>query len=196
MDTMAMRKWMLALTAAVALAVPALAAHAQGLVGRGIGLHRTTLIVEDIDKSVDFYQRIGLTKIADVVANDGEGDGVYGAADLPLTADPKRSRMVTLKGSESAGSVLVLVWYERPPLPSARGNLVGLGTGDVMIGIEVPDIQLAYGRLNQIGTRFHRQPVRFAQTGEGAMSGQHLLAYDPDGHMVEVIQPDRVPAKP
>lgn len=197
---MAMRGWILTVISAIALAIPAYSAYApasaQGLTGRTISVHRTTLIVEDIDKSVDFYQRIGLTKVSDVTANAGEGEGVYGAADLPLTADPRNSRVVTLKGSESNASLLVLLWYDRPPLPSARGNLVGLGIGDVIIGVEVPDIQLAYGRLNQIGTRFHRQPVRFAQTGEGAISGQHMMAYDPDGHMVEVIQPDRTAAKP
>jgi catechol 2,3-dioxygenase-like lactoylglutathione lyase family enzyme len=196
----AMRGSILAVTAAVALAFPTLSTHAQGLTsgltGRTIGVHRTTLIVEDIDKSVDFYQRIGLTKVSDATGTDSQTDGIYGAADLPLTADPKRSRAVTLKGSEANGMLLVLVSYDRPPLPSARGNLVGIGTGDVIIGIEVPDIQFAYGRLNQIGTRFHRQPVRFAQTGEGAISGQHMLAYDPDGHMVEVIQPDRTSVKP
>jgi catechol 2,3-dioxygenase-like lactoylglutathione lyase family enzyme len=195
MDIMAMRGWILTLISAIALAIPAFA-HAQALTGRGISVHRTTLIVEDIDKSIDFYQRIGLTKISDVTSAAGEGDGVYGAVDLPLTADPRNSRVVTLKGSDNAASLLVLVWYDRPRLPSARGNLMGIGTGDVIIGIEVPDIQFAYGRLNQIGTRFHRQPVRFTQTGEGAISGQHLLAYDPDGHMVEVIQPDRTSAKP
>ena len=191
---MAMRGLMFVLATAMALAIPGLQADAQGVPpGRGAGLHRTTLIVGDIDKSADFYQRIGMTKVSDIAGTDSEAGGIYGAADLPLTADPKRSRVITLKGSDDRSGFLVLLWYDHPPLPSARGNLVGIGTGDVIIGVEVPDIQAAYGRLNQIGTRFQRAPVRFTLPGADgtAQSGQHMLAYDPDGHMVEVIQPDR-----
>lgn len=194
---MVVRRLILAVTAAMAMALPALRADAQSFsAGRAAGVHRTTLIVGDIDKSIDFYQRVGLTKISDIAGTDSEPDGIYGAADLPLTADSKVSRVVTLKGGD-VGSLLVLLWYDRPPLPSARGNLVGIGIGDVIVGIEVPDIQAAYGRLSQIGTRFQRQPAHFVQPGEAgaAISGQHMLAYDPDGHMVEVIQPDRT-AKP
>jgi catechol 2,3-dioxygenase-like lactoylglutathione lyase family enzyme len=190
-----MLRLILAAIAVVALAAPVPHAYAQGaMMGRTAGLLRTTLIVEDIDKSVDFYQRVGLTKVSDISGTDSTPDGIYGAADLPLTADPKSSRVVTLRSGDT-GAFVVLLWYDRPPLPIARGNLVGLGIGDVIIGIEVPDIEAAYSRLSQIGTRFQRQPARFSQPGEGpaALSGQHMLAYDPDGHMVEVIQPDRAP---
>ena len=63
---------------------------------------------------------------------------------------------------------LALLWYDRPPLPSARGNLVGIGTGDVILGITVPDLDGAYARLNQIGTRFPQPPTRFtAADGSG-----------------------------
>lgn len=190
-----MLRSILAAIAVVALLAPVSHAFAQGAtMGRTVGLLRTTLIVEDIDKSVDFYQRVGLTKVSDISGTDSTPDGIFGADALPLTADPKNSRVVTLRSGDT-GAFVVLLWYDRPPLPIARGNLVGLGIGDVIIGIEVPDIEAAYSRLSQIGTRFQRQPARFSQPGEGpaALSGQHMLAYDPDGHMVEIIQPDRAP---
>jgi catechol 2,3-dioxygenase-like lactoylglutathione lyase family enzyme len=153
---------------------------------------RTTLVVSDIDKSVDFYQRLGLTKISDAASTDTDKGGVVGATDLPLTADPKRGRLVILRGGDRS-SQIGLLWYDRPPLPSARGNLVGIGIGDVIVGIEVTDLQGAYGRLNQIGTRFHRPPERFTITAaDGSpQNAQHMLAYDPDGHMVEIIQMGR-----
>ncbi len=166
-------------------------AHAQSSAIRAATLQRTTLVVGDIDKSLDFYQRLGLLKTSDTSADETTQGGVFGAADLPLTADSKNSRLIILKGGDTA--LLALVWYDRPQLPSARGNLVGIGAGDVIVSIEVPDIQGAYGKLSQIGTRFQRTPVRFTQTnadGTG-LTGQHFLAYDPDGHMVEVTQMDR-----
>lgn len=188
---MAIRGLILTIAAALTLALP-FTVHAQS---RGSSLNRMMLVVGDIDKSVDFYQRLGLSKISDIAGTDSQEGGIYGAADLPLTADPKQSRVVTLKGSDERGGLLILMWYDHPPLPSARGNLVGIGTGDVIVGIEVPDIQASFGRLSQIGTRFQRQPVRFTDAATSS-SGQHMLAYDPDGHMVEVIQPDRAAAKP
>ena len=175
--------------------VPAGDSFAQGLsAGRASALQRTTLVVVDMDKSLDFYQRLGLTKTADISGSDTDKDGLPGVADLPLTADPKLGRLVILKGGDERAGVLALLWYDRPPLPSARGNLVGIGTGDVIIGVEVADIQGAYNRLSQIGTRFQRSPVRFTQAaadGGAGQTGQHMLAYDPDGHMVEVSQMDR-----
>ncbi len=162
-------------------------AQAQATPGaRPAGLRRLTLVVNDMEKSLDFYQRIGLVKSAEKTVTDT--DGVYGAAELPLTADSTRSRVVVLNGAEEQS--LALLWYDHPSLPSARGNLVGIGVGDVIVGIVVPDIEGAYSRLNQIGTRFPLPPARFNAADGTAASGRHLYAYDPDGRMIEILQLD------
>ncbi len=178
------------LLAGVVLAVLAVGlsgeAAAQATPGaRAAGLKRLTLVVNDIDKSLDFYQRIGLVKASEKTATGA--DGIYGGAELPLTADSTHSRVVVLGGDDQS---LALVWYDRPSLPSARGNLLGVGTGDVIVGIVVPDLEGAYARLNQIGTRFPLPPGRFTAADGTPASGRHLYAYDPDGRMVEVIQLD------
>ena len=131
-------------------------------------------------------------KAVDAAQTDTDQGGVFGSIDLPLTADSKQSRIAYMVAPGGVGTIALLS-YDRPPLPSARGNLVGIGIGDVMVSVEVQDIQAVQGRLSQIGTRFQRTPVRFSQPGpDGAtQTGQHLLAYDPDGHMVEVSQMDR-----
>lgn len=147
-------------------------------------LQRVTLVVADIEKSIVFYERLGLVKIADEVRN-GSTD-VHGASDLPLTADPTRSRVVVMKG-DGQTSEIALLWYDRPPLASARGNLMGLGTGDVIIGVVVPDLQAAYGALDRIGARIEKGPNAFT----AAPLGVRLYAYDPDGHMVELSEAGR-----
>lgn len=156
------------------------------------GLQRMTVLVTDIEKSIDFYQRIGLLKASDTATKDTDQGGVFGAADLPLTADSKTGRLVVMQ-TGAAQTQLALMAYTDPPLPSARGNLVGVGIGDIIMTIEVPDIQGAAGRLAQIGTRFQRNTVRFTQitADGGSQTGQHFLAFDPDGHMIEVSQLDR-----
>jgi len=142
------------------------------------------LVVSDIEKSVLFYERLGLAKTHDE-ARTGTSQ-VHGVDDLPLTADPTRSRVVVMKG-DGQTSEIALLWYDRPPLASARGNLMGLGTGDIIIGLTVPDLQLAHAALDRIGARLERGPDRFTSTPTGA----RLYAYDPDGHMVELTQAGR-----
>ncbi len=184
---MALAAIILALTGPV---LPQAGAQERSPALRAAAVNRTTLVVADIERSVDFYQRLGLVKWSDTSSGDTDKDGVIGAADLPLTADSKRSRLVILRGGDERNGLLGLLWYDKPQLPSARGNLVGIGTGDVIVGIEVGDLQGAYNRLNQIGTRFHRPPGRFTTVGADgtAQSGQHMMAYDPDGHMIEIVQ--------
>lgn len=146
---------------------------------------RLTLVVSDIDKSIAFYERLGLSKISDEARMGAQQ--IHGLNELPLTADATRSRVVVMKG-EGQASEIALLWYDRPGLASARGNLMGLGTGDVILGIVVPDLQLAYGALDRIGARIERGPSGFMTSGP---SGPRLYAYDPDGHMVELTQAGR-----
>lgn len=181
------RSLRIACVLAAALAAGVGPVHAQATQGaRPASLKRLTLVVNDIEKSLDFYQRIGLIKSSERTASDA--DGIFGGAELPLTADSTRSRVVVLNGADD--QALALLWYDRPALPSARGNLLGIGTGDVIVGIVVPDIEGAYSRLNQVGTRFPLPPARFTAADGTSASGRHLYAYDPDGRMVEVIQLD------
>jgi catechol 2,3-dioxygenase-like lactoylglutathione lyase family enzyme len=150
-------------------------------------LRQITLLVEDMDRSVDFYQRLGLSKVADKTSDSAEA--AFDPAELPLTADSKSSRHVVLKGAADSG-LISLLNYDHPRLSSARGSLGGLGTGDVIISIEVPDIQEAYRRLSQIGTRFQRTPYKAtAMAADGSrQAAQRMLAFDPDGHLAEIVQ--------
>lgn len=143
---------------------------------------RITLLVSDIEKSVLFYERLGLLKISDE-KRSGIAT-VYGAGELPLTADSSLSRLVVMKGDGQTAEI-ALLWYDRPPLASARGNVIGLGTGDVILSVFVPDIEAAYDALDRVGARIERPP---GQLGLGGSAAQRLYAYDPDGHMVEVVQ--------
>ncbi|MGE4062362.1 MAG: VOC family protein [Rhodospirillaceae bacterium] len=147
-------------------------------------VQRITLVVSDIEKSIIFYERLGLAKIHDE-GRSGTAN-IHGVDDLPLTSDPTRSRIVVMKG-EGESTEIVLLHYDRPGLASARGNLMGLGTGDVIIGVTVPDLQAAYAALDRIGARIEKGPNAFT----AAPLGVRLYAYDPDGHMVELTQGGR-----
>ncbi|MDX2145835.1 MAG: VOC family protein [Rhodospirillaceae bacterium] len=156
-------------------------------------VRRTTLLVENLDKSIEFYQRLGLTKWYDKATDVNSAEGVVGAADLPLTEDPKEGRIVIMKGNDERIGMIGLLSYDKPKLASARGNLVGIGTGDAIIMMEVPDIQSAYSRLQQIDVRFHRSPYKYtvANPDGTTNTGTRMFVYDPDGRLIEVAQPDR-----
>jgi catechol 2,3-dioxygenase-like lactoylglutathione lyase family enzyme len=180
------------LTICLTLAQPS-ASQERAAAMEAPAVRRTTLIVENLEKSIEFYQRLGLTKWYDKATDENSAEGVVGAADLPLTEDPKLGRIVIMKGNDERIGMIGLLGYDRPKLASARTNLMGIGTGDAIIMMEVPDIQSAYSRLQQIGVRFHRPPYKYTVSNpDGSVNtGARMFVYDPDGRLIEVAQPDR-----
>ena len=164
---------------------------------QGTAVRRTTLLVEDIGKSMDFYQRLGLTPWFESSSRDTDDGGVIGASELPLTADPKIGRSVIMRGNDDRIGMIGLLGYERPPLANNRGNLMGVGVGDVIIMIETDDINFVYNRIQETGARFRSPPERFEVTNpDGTIrnTGYRMFVYDPDGHLVEVSEPsERAP---
>ncbi len=155
-------------------------------------VRRTTLVVENLEKSMDFYQRLGMTKWYDKPTTRDQPEGVVGAEDLPLTEDPREGRIVIMRGNNDRIGMIGLLGYDHPPLASARSNLMGIGTGDMIFMIEVGDIQGVYTRLQQAGTRFHRTPYKYkvVNPDNSVHTGTRMFAYDPDGHLIEIAQPD------
>ena len=170
------------------------ASMAAPIAAQETAVRRTTLLVEDIGRSMDFYQRLGLTLWFEKLSRDTDDDGVIGSAELPLTADPKIGRIVIMRGNDDRNSMIGLLGYERPPLANARGNIMGVGVGDIIIMIETDDINFVYNRLQETGARFHSPPERFETTNpDGSLrdTGYRMFVYDPDGHLIEVSEPSQ-----
>jgi len=146
---------------------------------------RTTLLVNDIKRSVDFYLRSGLMVDYEKSYSKKDKNGVFGSGDLPLTSDPKLGKLVIMKGKNSLSGTIGLLAYERPPLANARGNLMGVGVGDIIIVIETDNLNFVYNRLQESGARFHSPPKRIEESNSQD-SAYHMFVYDPDGHLVEI----------
>jgi catechol 2,3-dioxygenase-like lactoylglutathione lyase family enzyme len=153
-------------------------------------VRRTTLVVEDLNKSIEFYQRLGLAKSVDQTTDASTPGGVLGADVLPLTEDPKEGRLVVMRGAEERTGMIGLLSYDKPKLASGRSNLMGLGTGDIVLVIEVADLQSVYSRLQQIDVRFHKTPGKYTVTAPdgSTTSGTRMFVYDPDGRLIEVLE--------
>ena len=151
-------------------------------------LSQITLLVDNIQRSIDFYQRLGFTIVHKKTYRMSEGKVVIGADKLPLTADPKIGKYVIMRGNSDDSSSLGLLAYEKPPLASARGNLMGLGVGDVLLVVNTEDISFISNRLDEFGARFFSR-LKKADTVEVSDDDTiyNLLVYDPDGRLIEVI---------
>lgn len=181
----------IAVTACAALGLSCML-ESPTLYAQETAVRRTTLLVEDIGRSIDFYQRLGLRPWFEKSTSDSDEGGVIGSNDLPLTADPKIGRIVIMRGNHDRIGMIGLLGYERPPLANARGNLMGIGVGDVIIMVETDDINFVYNRLQETGARFHTPPERFEVTNpDGSVrdTGYRMFVYDPDGHLIEVSEP-------
>ena len=151
-------------------------------------LSQITLLVDNIQRSVDFYQRLGFTIAYKKTYRMSDGKVVIGADKLPLTADPKIGKYVIMRGDSDDNISLGLLAYEKPPLASARGNLMGLGVGDVLLVINTEDINFISNRLDEFGARFFSR-LKKADTVEVSDDDTiyNLLVYDPDGRLIEVM---------
>ena len=156
-------------------------------------LRRTTLLVDDLEQSIQFYSTLGLKPFYDAAARATDGRSVIGGDDLPLAGTPTDSRIVILIGPDDDTGMVGLLAYTQPQLKEARRELDGLGRGDVVLMFYVNDVQRAFAALKAAGTRFHREPYRYeVRNNEGQLrsAGWRMFAYDPDGRLIEIAQRD------
>lgn len=168
----------LVLTGAVLLATANVAAApTQGTIAR-----RTTLIVNDLDRSIDFYRTIGFDKWYDGAGGTvtGEGLPVAGAK----VGDP--TKLVIMKGKDPyVGMVGLLQYGPKRPLPTTGT----LHAGDAILMIETTGIDAIAQRLRAGGYRIHKpvETSRIKSVGT-EWDAKFLMVFDPDGRMVELTE--------
>ena len=155
-------------------------------------IRRTTLLVENLARSIEFYSALGLTPWLDRAAEANDEGGIIGGSDLPLSADPRDSRLVIMRGGDPLIGMIGLLSYEKPPLANKRSNLLELGVGDIIIMVEVDSMSRVFSALNDLDVRFHSEPYSYEVMGADGQpqTGRRMFVYDPDGHLIEVADPD------
>jgi catechol 2,3-dioxygenase-like lactoylglutathione lyase family enzyme len=138
---------------------------------RSPGVHHTGITVSDLDRSIEFYGRLGFEP-DEVLIEEGEeverGVGVPGA----------KLRSTILLGP--SGSRLELIQYLEPAgAPSAHPNN---GIGAAHICLEVEDVDAAVAELREHGVEFLTDPI----THEAGI--RWVYAKDPDGVTAELLQ--------
>jgi catechol 2,3-dioxygenase-like lactoylglutathione lyase family enzyme len=144
------------------------------------GLLHVAMVTGDVDRLRDFYADLfgaEVLKTLDLrTARFAEGVGVPGAT--------ARTVHLRLPGAET---VLELTQYARAA-PSGQPRAPADTTGLRHIALRVADIAAAAGELHRRGVEVVGGPVEVDAPAE-AKGTRFLYFRDPDGNLVELIQP-------
>jgi catechol 2,3-dioxygenase-like lactoylglutathione lyase family enzyme len=173
----------------VGFALTAWCAQAAEPAPPGPVVRRATLLVADVAKSIDFYQRLGFSVWYD---QGGDRDSARPMT-LPLNVKPGYSRLVIMKGRDPWIGMIGLLGYDKPKPAPNRSVADKIGLGDVIIMLETDDVPGSYSRLSEIKATIIQPPQSFETKGADGktMVGMNLFAVDPDGHVIELSQPAR-----
>ncbi|MGA0054645.1 MAG: VOC family protein [Steroidobacteraceae bacterium] len=144
---------------------------------------RTTLIVRDIERSIEFYRDVlGMTVWYD-------DEIVLSGVGLAAGAKGDRTRLVIMQGPDPVLGMIGLLEFTAPrlPEPSRRERL---GIGDIVFVMQGRDLQGVFERAQQHGFRIHAAPHEFNVKGA---NGQQLCMtslslWDPDDYFIEYNQ--------
>jgi len=144
---------------------------------------RTTLVVRDIQKSVEFYRDVlGMTVwYDDEVVLSGVGLAAGKAGD--------RTHLMIMKCDDPVVGMIGLLQFTDPPLPEPPVPSA-VGIGSIVFVWQSDDVLGVFEKLKAIGARIHAEPHRFEITGH---DGSHLQMtsisfFDPDGYFIEMNQ--------
>lgn len=149
-------------------------------------VRRSTLLVNDIEASIDFYQRLGFSVWYD---QGGDRDATRPTT-LPLNVVPGYSRLVIMKGRDPWIGMVGLLAYDKPKPKLNRTVEDKIGLGDIILMLETDDVRNVFERLKGTNTRILQAPKEFQTKGaEGKMMvGVNMFLVDPDGHVIELSQ--------
>jgi len=145
---------------------------------------RTTLIVRDAGRSLQFYRDVlGLSVWYD-------DEIVLGGVTLPVGAQGDRTRLVIMRAEDPVIGMIGLLQFTAPPLPAPAAERNTLGIGDVVFVMQTDDVEAVYARLQQWGARVQAPPHAFEVRGaDGRLLRMSTVSFwDPDGYFFEINQ--------
>ena len=141
------------------------------------GIHHTSITTPDLDRLVRFYvEALGFEEVSRSSWEKGNptADAIYGLEDTAV-------KMAMLKTSNS---YLELFQFIAPigADPDPQRPICNAGVTHICVMVE--DIWAEYERLVAAGMRFHCPPQ------DAGSIGFATYGRDPDGNIVELMQPD------
>lgn len=146
-----------------------------------IGLHHFNLIVSDMEKTKEFYnKRLGLEIALETVIEDEEFSRGVGL--------PKTKVLATFFRIPNNSGLIETFQYVNPkgrPLPSdAKAN----DGGWTHICFQVPDIQKTYQEMQAKGIKFLSTPVTISKDHSHFAGVRFCYFRGPDREVIEILQ--------
>ena len=143
-------------------------------------IRRTTIVVEDIEKSLKFYR--------DIMGLEVFYDGEIGAdaTGKLLGVDGARVRVVSLKGEETTFGMVGLMQYLSPTVNPRRNVQDMQMPADIVLIFRTTEIHRLYEAFKDAGMRIQCAPVQYEIPGRGMVTG--MSVFDDDGVLVELSQ--------
>lgn len=151
-------------------------------------VRRSTLIVGDIDESIEFYRDVlGYTRW---YYNEGKVSEGSIPADAEL-GDP--SIFAIMKGRDPWIGMVGLLQKGTARSRTVDPSTYSVSPGDVILMMETDDLDGIYERMRATNTPIWKHPETTTVTGAGGKQwdATFLFAFDPDGHLLEINQPHR-----
>jgi catechol 2,3-dioxygenase-like lactoylglutathione lyase family enzyme len=145
-------------------------------------VRRTTLIVRDIDASVDFYRRVmGMDMWYDQTM-------IVGGQVLPAGEPGAKVRVAILKGSDPVVGMLGIMAFLDPPIAAPPLPKRALQIGDPIFVAGARDVYDVYGRMKESPAFIVTPPIDdTAPAADGAILKLSTMSFfDPDGYFYEL----------
>ena len=149
---------------------------------------RTTLIVRDIKKSQEWYEKVlGMTVWMDTdFTLSGEGLAAGKAGDV--------THLTIMQANDPVIGMIGLLQWVDPPMPAPDEIPTTVTYGNPTFVVEAEDAVASLDAASALGTRVHSEPHEWSVRGaDGRM--KHFLSvslFDPDGYFFEMNQVLRI----
>ena len=149
---------------------------------------RTTLIVRDIRKSQEWYEKVlGMTVWMDTdFTLSGEGLAAGNAGDV--------THLTIMQANDPVIGMICLLQWVDPPLPAPDEIPTSVTYGNPTFVVEAEDAAASCEAARALGTRIHSEPHEWSVIGQDGRR-KHFLSvsvFDPDGYFFEMNQVLRI----
>lgn len=146
------------------------------------GILHVGLTVTDLDRSVAFYRDVlGLAYLGEMEMEGPETECLFQQKDC-------KARVAYLNGSRELGAPPVeLIQFVGQEPERQAGDLFRTSISELCFAVE--DIGREYQRLKELGVEFLSEPQAFDYTKYGFGKSRAVYFHDPDGIVLELLQP-------
>jgi len=149
---------------------------------------RTTLIVRDVKKSQEWYEKVlGMTVWMDTdFTLSGQGLAAGKAGDV--------THLTIMQANDPVIGMIGLLQWIDPPMEAPAEIPTSVGFGNPTFVVESQDAAASCEAAKQLGTHIHSEPHEWSTRGaDGRM--KHFMSvsmFDPDGYFYECNQVLRI----